>query len=376
MRLRANTRFLAGAATLALIAACSGNSVVSPGPTTPAGTTVAPPSLTSSLSTGFPGEPPDTAAPNSSDEPLPAEPTGYEYEEYNLEPGTHPHDVAPAPDGTVWFTGQAVGSLGNLDPETGGVFVVPLPGAGSAPHGVIVGPDGAAWVTDQGANTIERVDPESLDVTSYPMPDGRQVGPHTATFDNDGILWFTAQESGLIGRLDPSSGDVQLFAAPEGPGPYGIDATPDGDVWYVSLAGSYLAKVDRASGTSSVFEPPTPDQGARRVWSDSAGLLWVSEWNTGQLASYDPEFDTWFEWKLPGSAPQAYAVFVDDLDYAWVTDFGSNSILRFDAIAEKFDPFPLPTPGAEVRQLLGRPGELWGAESGVDKLVVLRSIYE
>jgi streptogramin lyase len=26
-----------------------------------------------------------------------------------------------------------------------------------------------------------------------------------------------------------------------------------------------------------------------------------------------------------------------------------------------------------VRQLLGRPGEVWGAESGVDKLVVIRT---
>jgi virginiamycin B lyase len=26
-----------------------------------------------------------------------------------------------------------------------------------------------------------------------------------------------------------------------------------------------------------------------------------------------------------------------------------------------------------VRQLLGRPGEVWGAESGVDKLVVVRT---
>jgi streptogramin lyase len=25
-----------------------------------------------------------------------------------------------------------------------------------------------------------------------------------------------------------------------------------------------------------------------------------------------------------------------------------------------------------VRQILGRPGEVWGAESGVDKLVVVR----
>ena len=33
--------------------------------------------------------------------------------------------------------------------------------------------------------------------------------------------------------------------------------------------------------------------------------------------------------------------------------------------------FPLRA-GADVRQLLGRPGELWGAESGADRLVVIR----
>ena len=29
-------------------------------------------------------------------------------------------------------------------------------------------------------------------------------------------------------------------------------------------------------------------------------------------------------------------------------------------------------PRAEVRQMLGRPGERWGAESGTDRLVVIR----
>ena len=28
---------------------------------------------------------------------------------------------------------------------------------------------------------------------------------------------------------------------------------------------------------------------------------------------------------------------------------------------------------ADVRQILGRPGEVWGAESGVDKLVLVRT---
>src|SRR5207248_7630253 len=77
--------------------------------------------------------------------------------------GSGPHDVAPAPDGTVWYTAQTKGALGRLDPATGRVTEVPL-GQGSGPHGVIVGPDGAAWVTDPGLNAVLRVDPVSQEV--------------------------------------------------------------------------------------------------------------------------------------------------------------------------------------------------------------------
>ncbi len=34
--------------------------------------------------------------------------------------------------------------------------------------------------------------------------------------------------------------------------------------------------------------------------------------------------------------------------------------------------FPSSRKGASVRQMLGRPGEAWGAESGTDRLVVVR----
>jgi streptogramin lyase len=42
------------------------------------------------------------------------------------------------------------------------------------------------------------------------------------------------------------------------------------------------------------------------------------------------------------------------------------------ARTEQFTTLELPSSPAEVRQLLGREGEVWGAESGVDKLVVVR----
>jgi virginiamycin B lyase len=47
-------------------------------------------------------------------------------------------------------------------------------------------------------------------------------------------------------------------------------------------------------------------------------------------------------------------------------------LVRFDPETEAFEAFPHPQPNAQVRQLLGRPGEVWGALSGQGKLVVLR----
>jgi virginiamycin B lyase len=98
----------------------------------------------------------------------------------------------------------------------------------------------------------------------------------------------------------------------------------------------------------------------------------VSEWNGGQVAVYDPAKDAWQEWPLPGDSPRPYAVYVDEQDIIWLSDFGANALVRFDPLQETFEVFTLPSPGANVRQLLGRPGEVWGAESGTDKLVVIR----
>src|SRR5262245_35335506 len=258
---------------------------------------------------------------------------------FPLPSGAGPHDVAPAPDGTVWYTAQRAGALGRLDPRTGKAEQIPL-GQGSAPHGVIVGPDGAAWVTDSGLNAIVRVDPQTRAVKPFPLPaSSAYANLNTCAFDRNGVLWFTGQ-SGFYGRVDPKSGEVRVWEAPRGRGPYGITATPAGEIYYVSLAGSHLAHVDISTGTATVIEPPTPRQGARRVWSDSKGRLWISEWNSGQVSVYDPSAQRWQQWKLPGKSPSTYSVYVDDKDKVWLTDFSANAIVRFDPATEKFESFP------------------------------------
>jgi virginiamycin B lyase len=308
-----------------------------------------------------------TASVSPSAEPEPA----FKFATYPVPAGSHPHDVAPAADGGVWYTAQGNGRLGWLDPQTGEVRETAL-GPGSQPHGVITGPDGAAWVTDPGQDAIVRVDAETGEVTVFAL-DRSGASLNTAAFDGDGVLWFTGQ-AGVYGRLDPTTGQTELFDAPRGPGPYGITATPDGEIAFSSLAGSYLGVIDRATAGVTVIDTPTPGGGARRVWSDSAGRLWVTEWFSGSLAMYDPAAETWSEWPLPGASPMPYAVYVDRDDAVWVTDFGSNATLRFDPIAETWTPFEHGSRPAEVRQLLGRVGEVWGAESAADQIFVVRAV--
>ena len=66
-------------------------------------------------------------------------------------------------------------------------------------------------------------------------------------------------------------------------------------------------------------------------------------------------------------------MYVDEQDMVWLSDFGSNALVRFDPQQETFEIHSLPSPGANVRQMLGRSGEVWGAESRTDKLVMIRT---
>lgn len=290
---------------------------------------------------------------------------------YDVPRGAHPHDVAPAPDGTVWYTAQHQGAIGILDPRTGKTIQLPL-GPNAAPHGVIVGPDRAAWVTESGQNAIARVDSATRAVKLFPLPqEFPDANLNTATFDRKGILWFTGQ-SGVYGRVDPATGKVEAWKAPKGAGPYGITTTPNGEVWYASLAGDHIAKIDTVSGDALMVQPPKNGVGPRRIWSDSKGLLWVSFWHTGEVGRYDPINKTWKVWALSNSGTGCYAVYVDDKDKVWLSDFSANAVVRFDPANEQFEVFKSNRGGAAVRQLLGRPGEIWGAESGTDRLVVVR----
>ena len=166
-------------------------------------------------------------------------------------------------------------------------------------------------------------------------PERPYANLNTCAFDGD--LRFTGQ-GGYVGKLALRTGVVGVKTSPRGRGPYGICATPKGEVWWCSLAGSFIAQIDRKTGESRIVEPPTPRQGARRVWSDSRGRIWVAKWGAGNLSMHDPArgsgADSWRTWKAPGADPHVYAVYVDDQDVVWASEWSNNAMLRFNAGSE------------------------------------------
>jgi len=48
-------------------------------------------------------------------------------------------------------------------------------------------------------------------------------------------------------------------------------------------------------------------------------------------------------------------------------------MLRFGLGSEKFEVIPLPRANAAVRQILGRPGEVWLPERGTEFVTVIKT---
>jgi virginiamycin B lyase len=304
------------------------------------------------------------------------------FQEFPVENGSLAHDVAPDPakDGPVWFTAEDTGNLGKLDPTTGKFHLISL-GKKAHPHGVILGPDGVPWITDGGLNAIVRVDPKTEEVKVFPLPENitkkyKYSLLNTPTVDKNGMVWFTGR-AGFYGKLNPETGVFDIYLAPRGRGPYGITTSPDGSVYFNSWNGNYTGRIDPQTGKLTILEPPTKGPMNRRVWSDSQGHVWVSEWAAKNLASYDPTTNKWKEWRVPGDSPIPYGIYVDEKDMVWITNWavenGTQTLLRFDPTQEKFEAFPLPSDHSDIHQLNGRPGEVWAAEAGIDKILLIRT---
>lgn len=278
---------------------------------------------------------------------------------------TRPRDPYVAPDGTVWFCGQAGHYLARFDPRTQDFKRYDLedqPG----PHNLIIDRDGAIWYAGNLRAYIGRLDVETGAITKFAMPDARAVDPHTLVFDRNGDIWFTVQNGNFVGRLSIGSGEIRLVVVPTpGARPYGVVVDAGNHPWVALFGSNKLATVDPASMRLEEVVLPRERARPRRLAVASDGSIWYVDHAQGRLGKYDPRGKTFREWLLPGGEQsQPYAMTADDRGRIWLVETGlnPNRLVAFDpATGEFFSVDPISGGGGSVRHMYFHPPtrEIW-----------------
>ena len=292
-------------------------------------------------------------------------------------PKSRPHDPALAPDGSLWYTGQAANKLGRLDPQSGQFKEFPLKTPRSGPHGLVADQQGDIWFTAISAGYVGKLDPKTGDVQEFRPADHTEIDPHTPVFDHNGTLWFTNEDTNYVGRLDPATGTITLAKSPTPHAiPYGIVVLPSNAPFFCEFGTNKLATVDPK--TMSIHEYPLPNAAARprRLALAPDGTIFYTDFARGYLGHFDPGAGKLLkEWPSPGgSGSEPYGIAVTQDGVVWYSESGvsPNTLVRFDPKSESFSEEKIPSGGGVVRNMVAtRNGKLYLACSGVNKVAIV-----
>lgn len=252
---------------------------------------------------------------------------------------TRPRDPYVAADGKVWFVGQVGNYIANLDPASGKFSRFEIE-EGTHPHNLIIDKQGRVWFSGNTNARIGWLDANTGKSTIYRMPNPAAKDPHTMTFDHSGNMWFTAQNSNFVGHLDTKSGAVQLMSSPtKDSRPYGIVVDPSGRPWFDEFGTNKIGTIDPATMAIREYTLPNERSRPRRIAVTSDGVIWYGDYTRGMLGRLDPRTGNVREFPLPDAAQSLpYAMASDDRDRIWLAETGvqPNRLVGFDPKTEKW----------------------------------------
>ena len=272
-------------------------------------------------------------------------------------------DPAPGPDGNIYIAVMNGNRIARFDTRTKTFKEWDLP-EGARPHGLLVAKDGTVFYTGNGNGSIGELDPASGKVLSHFTP-SHGGNPHTAVFDDDGNIWFTGQ-GGYLGKLDRKTGKVTEHPMPGGP--YGLAVDRLGKIWVCRMGANALGIFDPGTGKTDELRTG-PGSRPRRIATAPDGMLWVTYYGNGILARVDPVAKKVLkEYPMPaGARAGPYAVTVDGAGRVWANEIDTDTVALLDPKTEKFRVFQLPSTGVGIRKaIIDAEGRYWymGSHSG------------
>jgi virginiamycin B lyase len=274
-------------------------------------------------------------------EPAPAQaPSPGEQEvlrEWDVEWGGRSRDPYVAPDGKVWFVGQAGNYIAFFDPSTEDFRRYEIED-GTNPHNLIVDESGNVWYAGNRNGRIGKLDPATGEAEIFMTGEARD--PHTLIFDGLGAIWFTSQQSNRVGRLDMATGEHRLVTPHESDRarPYGIVIDDAGHPWVALFNTNQVIRIHPETMEITRFEKAAESSRSRRIEVTRDGSVWYVDEPRGYLGRIDPATRAVREYPMPGgSDSRPYALTKDDGEILWVSQTGPDKkLVAFDPRTERF----------------------------------------
>jgi len=226
-----------------------------------------------------------------------------------------------------------------------------------------------------------RLDPKILDKAEFVeyrvpnTPDFPKRATHTITFNADGTLYTLDRGSrGSVLWIDPTTGAHKDHV--DHGGGEGITADRDGTVWYGALR-----HFDPKTGLLDEYQYKGPEHPRRALALtsifDSRGDLWSTDLVGGGLQKWDRKTDSLLWWDVPVLRSRPYGITLDHNDKVWIAEWFSGGVTSFDPKTQRFRHYPLtPLAPTNIRRLGADSKNFiwactWGAP-GIDSAALYR----
>jgi streptogramin lyase len=309
----------------------------------------------------------------------------------------------------------------NLTPT---MYEYPTTSTGSGPFSLAVGPDKQIWVSLFGVPAVEHFVPPApgvatLNATTIPLPIITNDEAYGLAAGSDGNMWiaswgfdlFVCSVTGTCSVVPVNAADHPIYLVDggdgnmyvnqqyfDGPQRYSITGQsyqsdfgigggyqmfvgPDGRIWSAGRQGGCCSVPSIVAVPTMISSNPSTtvinmDHPMTNVAVGPDGNIWFIEAGAGivgHLTSLTSSSQTGIEIHLPGSGFSAIAPGPDgNMYFTDVTNNAIGRVLTSGTTVADITEYPVPTPNASLRDLLGSPdGNIWFVESGVDKIAKL-----
>jgi streptogramin lyase len=296
-----------------------------------------------------------------------------EFDLSNTTPPLNPGDIAPGPDGNLWFTSPsngtgpaAIGVMGT-DGTLRTIFTFPSLSlaAPSLSPTLVTGPDGNVWFCEYPNGVVGRLTPAGT-LTEFNAP-GFLAVPYTITVGPDGALWV-AELGHQIGRIT-TQGASTAYSLPDTIIPSSITTGPDGNLWIANFGDSIGRLTPLGSYTDFPLTSPIPlpIEPAQITTGPDGNLWWTNLYALRQIGRITTS-GVATQFNLPNSASLPTGIVAGPDGNLWFTDLATNAIGRITTNGQVAE-YPVPTSAAFLSGItLGPDGNLWFTEYKAHKI--------